>query len=59
MVKERAGLCKAINYGIRETSLDLLSKYGFWIPDNPVDDYIDWNMAYPQWTKVQYYTRTR
>jgi hypothetical protein len=39
-----------INYGIRETSLDLLSKYGFWIPNIPADDYIDWNAVNPQWT---------
>jgi hypothetical protein len=41
-----------INYGIRETSLDLLAKYGFWIPDNPADDYIDWDAVDPQWTST-------
>ena len=45
-----AGEQITIGYGIRETSLDLLSKYGFWLPDNPADDYIDWNMVDPQWT---------
>jgi SET domain len=47
-----AGEQITIGYGIRETSLDLLSKYGFWIPDNPADDFIDWNMVDPQWTTI-------
>lgn len=45
-----AGEQITINYGIRETSLDLISKYGFWIPDNPADEYMDWKTVDPQWT---------
>ena len=41
-----------ISYGTgRETCLDLMSKYGFWLPFDPADEFmLDWSSVDPQWT---------
>lgn len=41
-----------ICYGTgRETCLDLLSTYGFWLSDDPADEFmLDWSAVGPQWT---------
>jgi hypothetical protein len=41
-----------ISYGTgRETCLDLLSTYGFWLPNDPADEFmLDWSAVNPQWT---------
>jgi len=41
-----------ICYGTgRETCLDLLSTYGFWLSDDPADEFLlDWSAVDPHWT---------
>jgi SET domain len=37
-----------VTYGTGyETCLDLVAKYGFWLPNNPNDDFLDWSSVNP------------
>ena len=49
----QAGDQVTIAYGTNlESSLDMMEKYGFFIPGNPADTNIDWDRIDPQWSAI-------